>query len=162
MFSIESFPNCKVVKTLTFCHVAKQRSLPAAIFSSIDVPAHITCAASEWCKAFRRNFYHQGTSSASIGFKCNIIAPLRTRIKLILLQRASLSPNASPCVGKAICVSSSPPWSVMSILKHFVIVVIALYASLATLNKFVNFAKWGWKCPHSPKWVTLYYKGWFV
>ena len=47
VFAIESFPNCKVVKTLTFCHVAKQRSLPAAIFSSIDVPAHITCAASE-------------------------------------------------------------------------------------------------------------------
>ena len=47
VFSIESFPNCKVVKTLTFCHVAKQRSLPAAIFSCIDVPAHITRAASE-------------------------------------------------------------------------------------------------------------------
>ena len=63
---------------------------------------------------------------------------------------------ACPSVANAICVSSSPSLSVMSILKHFVIVVIALYASLAKLNKLVNFAKWGWKCPHSPKRVKLY------
>ena len=36
----ESFPNCKVVQTLTFCHVAKQRSLQYLALSTFQLILH--------------------------------------------------------------------------------------------------------------------------